>query len=421
MKHSSVSRNRTIRNAALGAAACAVVLTSAACGSGFDDPAAGPTQQTSGPANLQILIGSSGDAETAAVKDAAAKWASANGASATVTPAQDLTQQLGQAFAGDNPPDVFYVDASRFADYVSVGALEPYGDKISNPDDFYPNLRTAFTHDGTFYCAPKDFSTLALVINQDLWSKAKLTDADVPTTWDQLTAVAKKLKAVDVTPITIGDTRDRVGAFMVEAGGWITSPDGKQATADTPQNLAALDYVQSLLKDKLAAYPKALDAGWGGEAFGKGKAAMTIEGNWIKGALQADFPDVKYTVHELPAGPKGKGTLSFTNCWGIAAKSKYKQQAISFVEAMTSADQQMAFAKAFGVMPSRQSAKDAYVKEFPNDAPFVNGVDYAQGPVNAPKMDSVLADFDSGIQQLSSTDPKALLERVQKNTQAAIG
>ena len=26
-----------------------------------------------------------------------------------------------------------------------------------------------------------------------------------------------------------------------------------------------------------------LDAGWGGEAFGTGKAAMTIEGNWING------------------------------------------------------------------------------------------------------------------------------------------
>jgi multiple sugar transport system substrate-binding protein len=123
----------------------------------------------------------------------------------------------------------------------------------------------------------------------------------------------------------------------------------------------------------------------------------------------------------MPAGPKGKGTLSFTNCWGISAKSKFKEQAISFVEAMTTVDQQMAFAQAFGVMPSRQSAKDAYTAAFPNDAPFVNGADYAHGPVNAPKMDSVLADFDTGIQQLDSIAPKTLLERVQKNTTAALG
>ncbi len=49
-----------------------------------------------------------------------------------------------------------------------------------------------------------------------------------------------------------------------------------------------------------------LDAGWGGEAFGTGKAAMTIEGNWIKGAMTSDYPDVKYTVAPMPAGPAGR-------------------------------------------------------------------------------------------------------------------
>ncbi|WP_188193218.1 sugar ABC transporter substrate-binding protein [Nonomuraea sp. SYSU D8015] len=412
---------RTRRTAALCSVACACLLLTAACGRGFDDAPGQTAQQTSGPAGLDILIGSSGEAETAAVKQAAQAWAAAAGATATVTPAQDLQQQLGQAFAGDDPPDVFYVDAVRFADYASVGALEPYAGKISRPDDFYPTLRAAFTYNGTFYCAPKDFSTLALIVNQDLWSKAGLTAADVPTTWEQLTSVGEKLQAAGITPLALGDTRDRIGAFMVQAGGWLTSPDGKRATADSPQNLQALEYVRTLLADRLARYPSQLDAGWGGEAFGKGKAAMTIEGNWIKGALKADFPDVKYTVHELPAGPEGKGTLSFTTCWGISAKSPYKQQAISFVEAMTKADQQMAFARAFGVMPSRQSAKSAYTAEFPADAPFVDGAAYAQGPVNAPKMDSVLADFDTGLQQLTSVAPKTLLQRVQKNTQAALG
>ncbi|GIH24649.1 hypothetical protein Aph01nite_29590 [Acrocarpospora phusangensis] len=416
-------KRSTLRKAVVLSAASAALLSAAACGSGFEEPNAAPSQApaSAGPADLQILIGSSGEAETKAVNDAAAAWATKTGNKATVTPAQDLAQQLGQAFAGDSPPDVFYVDASRFADYASVGALEPYGDKISNPTDFYQSLRDTFTYDGKYYCAPKDFSTLALVINSDLWAKAGLGDADVPTTWEQLTTVSEKLKAKDITPLALGDTRDRVGAFMVGAGGWILSPDGKTATADTPENLAALTYVKSLMQDKLAQTPKQLDSGWAGEAFGKGKAAMTVEGNWIKGALTNDFPDVKYSVHEMPAGPKGKGTLSFTNCWGISAKSKYKEQAVSFVEAMTTVDQQMAFAQAFGVMPSRQSAKDAYTAAFPADAPFVNGADYAHGPVNAPKMDSVLADFDTGIQQLGSTEPKALLERVQKNTTAALG
>jgi multiple sugar transport system substrate-binding protein len=164
-----------------------------------------------------------------------------------------------------------------------------------------------------------------------------------------------------------------------------------------------------------------VDAGWGGEAFGKGKVAMATEGNWIKGAMQSDYPSVKYKVVPMPAGPSGtKGTLSFTQCWGIAAKSQYKQQAISFVEAMTTAEQQLAFTKAFGVMPSRASAKSGYLQQFPNDQAFIDSADFAQGPVNAPKMDPVLADFDSQLQGLPANDPKAILERLQANLTAAL-
>ncbi|MEH1168648.1 extracellular solute-binding protein [Micromonospora sp. CPCC 205539] len=411
---------RTLTRAAVAGLATVALLGSAACGSGFDD-SSGDDAQTSGPASLQILIGSSGEAETKAVQDAAAKWASSSGNTATVTPAQDLTQQLGQSLAGGTPPDVFYVDAAQFADYASVGALEPYGDKISNSGDFYESLRTTFTHDGKLYCAPKDFSTLALQINTDLWTKAGLTDADVPTTWDQLTTVAQKIKAKGQVPLALGDTRDRIGAFMVQNGGWLMSKDGKQATADTPENLAALQYVKTMLTTGLAKFPKQLDSGWSGEAFGKGKAVMTIEGNWIKGAMQNDFPTVKYKVVALPAGAKGQGTLSFTQCWGVAAKSRYKDQAIKFVEAMTSGEQQMTFAKAFGVMPSRQSVREQYTAAFPADKVFIDGVAYAQGPVNAPKMDSVLKDLDASLQGLATGDPKTVLQNFDKNAKAALG
>ncbi len=400
------------------ALAAALLVAVTGCGGGFNNK---PAQQKAGPASLQVLIASSGDAETKAVQDAAASWASSSGNKVTVTPAQDISQQLGQAFAGSNPPDVFYTDAARFADYASVGALLPDGDKVPGANGFSQSPRQTFTYQGKLYCIPKDFSTIAMEINTDLWNKAGLTTADVPTTWDQLTTVAQKLKAAGVTPIAFGDTRDRIGAFMVEAGGWIVNADGTKATADSPQNLQALQYVQSLLKGGLAEYPKQLSAGWAGEAFGKGAAAITFEGNWIKGAMQSDYPNIKYTVNPMPTGPKGPGTLMFTQCWGISAKTKYQDQAIKFVEAMTAKDQQLSFAKAFGVMPSRQSAKDQYTAQFPTDKAFIDGAANGQGPVNAPKMDSVLSDFDAGLQQLATSDPAAILKRLQTNTTAALG
>ncbi len=282
-----------------------------------------------------------------------------------VVVAQDLPQQLSQGFAGGNPPDVFYVDAARFADLAKAGSLDAYAEKMKDNEDFYESLRQTFTFEGQQYCVPKDFSTLALEIRADSWKAAGLTDADVPTSWEELATVAKTLTTGKQAGMVIGDTRDRIGAFMVQNGGWLLSEDSTQVTADAPENVEAVQYV----KDQIAAgtfkYPSQVDTGWGGEAFGTGKGAMTMEGNWIRGAMKNDYPDVEYTVHELPEGPAGKGTLLFTQCYGIAAASEFKEQSMSLVEALTTVDAQLAAADAFGVMPSRQSAKDAYIEKYP--------------------------------------------------------
>ena len=408
------------RSAAFVLAVLTVTATAACGGSGFDEGGT-PQNQASGPAKLTVLIASSGDAETKAVTGAAQAWASSSGNTVTVTPAQDIVQQLGQGFAAGSPPDVFYMDAGAFADYASVGALEPYGEAFPEKEDFYQNLRDSFTYEGKLYCIPKDFSTLALQINTDLWTKAGLTDADVPKTWDDLRTVAKKLTSGKQAGLAIGDTRDRIGAFMVQSGGWFLNDDRTQVTADSTENERALQYVRSLLADGSAKFPKQLDSGWAGEAFGKQRAAMAIEGNWIAGALKNDFPNVKYTVAPLPEGPAGKGTLSFTQCWGIAAKSANKAQAQELVKALTTKEAQLGFAKAFGVMPSRQSAQADYVAEFPDNKAYIEGADYAQGPVIAPKMTPVLADFDTGLQRLPAAEPKELLARLQTNASAVIG
>lgn len=397
----------------------AAMVTAAGCGGGFEE-SGGEVEQQGGEASLEMLIASSGDAETKFVTDTANAWADETGNTVKVLVAQDIDQQLSQGFAGGSPPDLFYVDASRFADLAKTGSLEPYADQISENDDFYESLRQTFTYEDQQFCVPKDFSTLALEIRADAWKKAGLADDDVPTDWDELADVAEKLTDGDQTGLVLGDTRDRIGAFFVQNGGWLLNEDSTEVTAMSDSNVEALEYVKEQLDADTFKYPTEVDAGWGGEAFGTGKAAMTIEGNWIRGAMTNDYPDVDYTVHELPEGPEGAGTLQFTQCYGVASASKFKEQAVSLVEALTTEDAQLSAAEAFGVMPSRKSAKDAYLDKFPDDEPFVAGGEYGQGPVNAPGLDSVLADFDTGLQQLEQKEPESILESVQSNAEAAL-
>jgi multiple sugar transport system substrate-binding protein len=402
--------------AALAAASLTLALT--ACGSGFGSGSASASQTPGKP--ITILIGSSGDAETTAVKDAVAAWSTKSGVQAVVRTASNLNQELAQGFAAKTPPDVFYLSADAMAGYAANGSLLAYGDSLPNKADFYDSLVKNFTYKDKLYCAPKDFSTLQLVINTDLWTAAGLTDADVPTTWDQLSTVAKKLTTGKQTGLVMGGEYARFGAFMVAAGGNLTNDTSSQATANTPANIAALQYI----KDNLAAgdFKTAADvgAGWGGEAFGKGLGVMTVEGNWITGGLKSDYPNVKYKVVELPAGPAGKGTLQFTNCWGIAADSQNTEGAKSLVTALTATDQQLAFSKAFGVMPSIKSAADAWKTANPALVPFINGASYAKGVPTMAGSSDVVTDLNQKLAQLKTQDPATILAATQTNLQALI-
>lgn len=422
-----MSTPRTHRAGAVVAVCLTGALALSACGGGggFDaGPGSGSSGGTqapaSGPVTLKFMITSNGPADVKLQQETVKAWESKTGNKVEVVAASDMNQQLTQGFAAGSPPDLFFTDANVFPTYAKAGNLLAYGDRVTAKDDFYPALKQTFTYDDTFYCAPKDFSTLALVVNTELWAKAGLTDADVPKTWADLETVAKKLTQGNVKGLVIGDTRDRVGAFMRQAGGWITNADQTEMTADSPENLAALQEVQKLLASGSAAFPKGVDSGWGGEALGKGRAAMTIEGNWIKGAIKADYPNLKWKAVELPEGPKGKGTLTFTQCYGVASASKNQAAAIDLVNYLSTDEPALALAKGLGVMPALQSAADGYRKAFPDETAFLAGAEYAQGPVTVAGMDPVMKDFDTQLQQLPGGDPKAMLQRLQKNGAAVL-
>ena len=394
------------------ALATGLVITLAACSPGGD----GGGGEASGQ-ELSILIGSSGDAETTAVTEAAEAWAEESGNTVEVIAANDLVQQLGQGFSGNNPPDLFYMPWDQFQTYAGQGFLEPYAEALENADQFLPALREQFSYEDQVYCAPKDFSTLALQIDTAAWEAAGLTDADVPTDWDGLSAAAQKLTSGETAGLALGREYQRLGVFMGQAGGGVYE-DG-EVTADSPENAEALEYVQSLIDAGSMRYPQDLEAGWAGEAFGLGKAAMTIEGPWINGAMANDYPDREFISVELPEGPGGAATFAFSNCWGIPAGSDTRDAAVDLVEYLTADEQQLAFAEAFGVIPSTESGSAAYAEQFPENAAFVAGVEYAQSPVAFAGAATAVADFNSSLETQGLADPAAVLGPFQENLQAA--
>jgi len=380
--------------------------------------ALGSSKSTKGT-TVTALIATSGPAETYAVKNAAKAFTKTTGIGLNVIVASDEGQQLAQGFASGNPPDIFYLGNDQVATYAQAGDLAPL-DNLKNVKSFYPSLKEAYTYKGHLYAAPKDFSTLALIINNASWKGAHLTSKNYPTTWKQLAQVAKKLTRNGQVGLCTNPEFHRLGVFMIQAGGWLVSKDGKTATLNSKQNIAAFNFIKSMLNNGSMKLTNQLGAGWGGEGFGKKECAMTIEGNWIAGAMTADYPTVSYKVVPLPKGPAGAGTLQYDGGWGMAADSKNKAAAMAAISYLTQTKVEMGNAKAFGVMPSVKADRKIWSKTYPQFSAFLAGADYSKAIPPVPNIATVLGDFNQQLQGLPNTDPKTILNRVNSELQAVL-
>src|SRR5690606_32793599 len=126
-------------------------------------------------------------------------------------------------------------------------------------------------------------------------------------------------------------------AFLYQAGGSVANEDYTEVTINSEEALTALNFYVHLVLDGAAATPADLDSGWAGEAFGKGTAAMAVEGNWIVPFLQDTYPDTEWDVVPLPAGPAGQATMAFTVCYGVPAaiSDERKEAAFELVNFLT--------------------------------------------------------------------------------------
>jgi multiple sugar transport system substrate-binding protein len=250
-------------------------------------------------------------------------------------------------------------------------------------EDIYPSLLEVFTYDGTLYCPPKDFSTMTLQYNTDLFDAAGLEYPTAEWTWDDMRAAAETLTGENeagdpVLGLVTPPNFERWLPFLYQAGGAIFDAEGN-VTLDTAESMEAIELYVGMVNDGIAGPPSAVDAGWGGEAFANGRVAMAMEGNWVINYLNEQFPDLNWGVAPLPQGPAGQATMAFTVCYGVAADNAHPEESWALVNFLTGPEGALTVAEnSFGVMPARVSAADAWLARFGEEMkPFVDGADYA--------------------------------------------
>ena len=399
---------RTLGLTTLGLAVSAAL---AACSSTSQDEA---TEK----GKMALIVSDAGEAASEELTKAVQTFTKETKVEVDVKTVSDISQELARGITASPTVDVVVLNPAQLTSYA--GSLHAWEKDSAAVKDAHPAMLTSATRQGRISAAPRDVSTLALFINTSLWSAAGLSESDYPTTWDQLSQVAARLTTDGVVGLTLDASYERVGAFLVQGGGGLTSADGTQATASSQGSIAGLTEVKNLLSSGSAGWGADLPAGSAADAFGGGQAAMVVESEALVKTLADVYSDVSYTVVELPAGSGGKGTLQFPTFYGVVEASKHKADAVRLVEYLTAAERQVSLATAAGTVPAGKSAGETWKGKHADQAAFLAGVEYSQAVPSAAGVADVIAAFDDELPGLTAGDPAGILNSAQVNLQAIL-
>ncbi len=292
----------------------------------------------------------------------------------------DYKQALLTSIAAGTEPDVYYMDIFWWQELAKNDVLQPLDDLMASSgvkkEDFIPALIDAFTYEGVVYGIPKDFNTLGLFYNKDMFDAAGLEYPTDDWTWDELTIAAEALSdpANNVFGFGVPADPGRFPVFVFQNGGNIMNADFTDTELDSEAAIGAAQFYTDLRAFQIGALPSDLGEGWQGTLFGKGQLAMVYEGGWLIPYLREQFPNTKYGVVMPPAGPGGEGNLIFTVAWGISKNSKNPEAAWRVVDFLTNEASQKTVLESGFALPSRTALKDSdYLKNNPNSAAIFNG------------------------------------------------
>lgn len=271
----------------------------------------------------------------------------------------DYNAGLFNALSAGTAGDIFYIPAETAPGIIATGTVLPLNDVVDT-EPFIDSLLEPFTVDGQIYGIPKDFNTLAVFYNKDLFDEAGVEYPNENDTWETF---AEKLRGVnelgdEVKGACFVADLARMGPFAFAEGWQPLTEDGTTNLQDEAF-VSAFNWYTGLIQEGVAALPTDLGQDWSGGCFGTGNTGVAIEGAWILGYLRDTAPNLQYGTTFLPAGPSGEtGNYTYTVAYGVNANSANQEAALQVLEALTSEEAQQWVLENGLAIPSRESLSD---------------------------------------------------------------
>jgi len=283
--------------------------------------------------------------------------------------------KLKTLLSSGTPPDVFAMDAPLYLDYQSRGVLlnlQPYLDK--NPDmlkGVYPQTLEAYKTPSGMFGLPRDFQTIVLFYNKDMFDAAGVAYPTADWTYDDLRKAAKQLTKIGsdgkVTQfgyaLDLWDFEPGMSEMIWAYGGDLINADHTKTLVGEPKARQAFQILHDMMFTDKSIPDTNTSAEYGGDPFLAGVAAMTAFGHWVvPGYAEAKF---KWGVAPMPKGPAGQATSVNSAGFVIAKDSKSPDAAFEFLKYVLSEPAQKRLAELGFACPVLKSVaeSDAFLKQ----------------------------------------------------------
>lgn len=290
-----------------------------------------------------------------------------------------LSQKIMASVMAGDPPDLAQAYETWTAQLIGGEVLVPLDslmrvDTTFTPEmweDIYPVFRDNSTFDGRIYSFPFNKSVPVIYYNRELFNERSLQPAG---TWEEHRELLMALTLDGNHDGDLNDEEDRWGTaftssvwmfecLLAQAGGTVLNEAGTATGFSSPEGIAALDYLVSLIHTDRTAY---LSTGFEHQReFAAGRVAL-VQGSVTSLAFmerdmqrrrESGLSSFTIGIAPLPAGEERAVFIAGTNVILFRQGDPARIDAAwEFIKWFTEPEQQARWFAGSGYLPARQSS-----------------------------------------------------------------
>lgn len=296
----------------------------------------------------------------------------------------DYWSGLARGFIAGTAPDVFTDHLGKYPQFAQSEVIEPVSTRGVDMNQYLPGLAKLWqAPDGRQFGLPKDWDTVALVVNQDMLAKAGISKQQLDTaTWNPTDGGTFEQIIAKLSVDNAGKRGDQPGfdptnvktyGLGFDPGGltygqttWAgfaaslgfqlldKNPWGTKYNYDDPRFVQTFSWWRDMIrKGYMPSLEQARTLGQTA-AFQSGKAALAIDGDWTISVYSAT-KGVKVGYSPQPRGPKGSWSMYNGLADAVWVGTKHKPEATKWVSFLASRDCQSIVGSEAVVFPAIKS------------------------------------------------------------------